>query len=338
MSITRREFLMTSTSAVAALAAGGAIAAQPATQQAGPVQINDERSVLDIVVNGRRFVTYNYNTAHAGTYRPYFHPVMGPNDRPVTQNGEFPGTLRGHYWHRALFVAHQRINNVSFWEERLADCGKIVHVGFDEIVSGAVGRAVQTLSWRDLTGKELISERRTLSVPAAAPGGWALDIGMELTAMEQEVRFAATPYNLLACRVINAMCRVQEKQSYSQRWGSMVDFSPLDQGGRITNSEGQVDDAVRGQRARWCDFSGPLGDGSVGGIAILDHPANPRHPTPWHNWNNMTITAALTFHEPLVLKLRERVTLNYRVLVHGGDAKQADLAEAWNQWAATKGS
>ena len=211
-------------------------------------------------------------------------------------------------------MAHQRINDVSFWEERLADCGKIVHVDLEQATSGDVGMMAQTLSWRDLTGKEILKERRTLRVPAASPAGRIMDIGIQLTAMQQEVSFAKTPYNLLACRVINAMCRVEEKRKYTEQFGPLVDFSPLDQGGRITNSEGQENDAVRGQRAKWCDFSGPLGDGSVGGIAILDHPANPRHPTPWHNWNNMTITASLTYLEPLVLK--------------AGRADQAQLSRA----------
>src|SRR5258707_518706 len=52
--------------------------------------------------------------------------------------------------------------------------------------------------------------------------------------------------------------------------------------GKITNSEGQVTEAqVRGKRANWADYSGEF-LGEKAGIAIFDHPANPRHPTYWH--------------------------------------------------------
>ena len=111
-----------------ALLAGTAAALRPALAQnpklgpaAAPVVLRDERGVLDMFTKGSLFGVYNYDTSQAGTYRPYFHPLLGPTDRPITQNGEFPGTLRGHYWHRALFIAHQKVNGTSFWEEREED-------------------------------------------------------------------------------------------------------------------------------------------------------------------------------------------------------------------------
>jgi hypothetical protein len=79
----------------------------------------------------------------------------------------------------------------------------------------------------------------------------------------------------------------------------------------------------------------PLGDGTWGGVALLDHSSNPRHPTPWHNWNNMTITASFTFHEPFTLKPGAELTLRYRVLVHAGDADKAGVEEAWKEFART---
>ena len=53
------------------------------------------------------------------------------------------------------------------------------------------------------------------------------------------------------------------------------------------------------------------------------------HPTPWHNWNNMTLTASFTFHEPFTLPKGEEVCLSYRVVVHAGDAKKADVEKLW---------
>jgi hypothetical protein len=334
--LSRRSFVAR-TAAAAGLASlrDIALAQNEAESRKEPVTVRPSGTVLDLEIGGKPFAVYNFDTDHAGNYRPYFYPVMGPNGRPITQQGEFPGSLRGHYWHRSLFVAHQQVNGISFWEERKADCGRMVHLAFSEITSGQRGRFVERLAWRDLEGEDLVLETRTVEIPASPSEVRLLDIAIDLHAARNDVELAATPYNLLACRVIDAMCRIDEKREYTRRYGPLVDFSPMDQGGRITNSEGQQDDDCRGARARWCDFSGPLGDGGVGGIAILDHPSNPRHPTPWHNWNNMTITASFTFHEPFTLKRDQHLALTYRIAVHPGTAAEANVESLWNEFAAT---
>ena len=311
---------------------------EPPSGKAAHVQLNEERGVVDVKIDGRPFAVYNYDSKHAALYRPFFHPVMGPNEHPITQNGEFPGSLRGHYWHRALFVAHQKVNNMSFWEEveDSMDCGRIIHLQFDELFSGEEGRFAEQLAWRDRAGGDVLHETRAVRVPHSPANRRFIDIKIRLRAAREAVHFLKTPYNLLACRVRDSMCLLSEKKSYTERFGSLVDFSPLNEGGRITNSEGNQDVACRGARARWCDFSGPLGDGSWGGIAILDHPGNPRHPTAWHNWNNMTITASFTFHEPFLLAKGKELRLAYRVVVHSGDARSADIEEAWKSFSKTE--
>jgi len=35
------------------------------------------------------------------------------------------------------------------------------------------------------------------------------------------------------------------------------------------------------KHADWCDYYGSIGGKTVG-IAMFDHPSNPRHPTTWH--------------------------------------------------------
>lgn len=332
--ISRRQFV---TAAVAAggLAVSGRSSGDEPLGGESAVAIKEDRTVVDFSVNSKLFAVYNYHSDHAAIYRPFFYPVMGPNDQPITQQGEFPGSLRGHYWHRSLFIAHQRVNGISFWEERKADCGRIVHTGFDEMNSGPEGPLVERLAWQNVQGQDLLHEVRTIRVAAAPTEYRYLDISVSLEAAGRSVEFGATPYNLLACRVINAMCLVAQKEKYTRQFGSLVNFAPLDMGGQILNSEGQENEACRGARAKWCDFSGPLGDGTWGGVALFDHPGNPRHPTPWHNWNNMTIMASFTYHEPFTLVEGKPLQLAYRVAVHAGDAHQANIPERWQEYAQT---
>jgi hypothetical protein len=330
--LSRRGFL-------AASAAGAGMITFDQPSELARVEVADDtvkgqKAALTVKVNGKFFCAYNYSPTLAAIYHPYFHPVMGPNDKPITQMGEFPGSVLGHVHHRALFIGHQKVNNVSFWEES-ATCGRIIHLGFDHIPSGDEGMIVERLAWRNAAGNDVLNETRIVRIPAAPIERRMLDIAVKLQAVRGEVVLGATPYNLLACKALNAMCPLKVKREYAPPFGSLGNFEPMDEGGQITNSEGQVNEACAGARAKWCDFSGPLGDGTWGGVAILDHPSNPRHPTPWHNWNNMTIMASFTYHEPFTLKEQQELRLQYRILVHSGDAKKADIAGEWKNYSET---
>ena len=50
----------------------------------------------------------------------------------------------------------------------------------------------------------------------------------------------------------------------------------------IMNATGATGEKnIWGKPAKWCDISGKI-EGRPYGIAILDHPSNPRHPSNWH--------------------------------------------------------
>jgi hypothetical protein len=117
-----------------------------------------------------------------------------------------------------------------------------------------------------------------------------------------------------------------------------------DKGATAINSEGVSGKAVWGKRAKWVDYSGDI-DGTTVGMAILDHPSNPRHPTWWHA-REYGLVAANPFgvhdFEPkgekvaeLVVPRGESVTFRYRFLFHGGDSKAAGVGERWAEWAAS---
>ncbi len=53
--------------------------------------------------------------------------------------------------------------------------------------------------------------------------------------------------------------------------------------GKMVNAEGQeTEKNVWGKRSPWVDYFGQM-DGKTVGVAIMDHPSNPRHPTYWHS-------------------------------------------------------
>ncbi len=90
-------------------------------------------------------------------------------------------------------------------------------------------------------------------------------------------------------------------------------------------------DRYRG-RAPAIDYGGLI-DGQSVGVAFLDHPSNPRHPTPWYLIRSPVtgyINAALLNDEPLTLESGKTLALRYRLVVHLGrwDAERLQAALA----------
>jgi hypothetical protein len=113
--------------------------------------------------------------------------------------------------------------------------------------------------------------------------------------------------------------------------------------GRILNSEGLETEAqVRGKRANWADYSGEY-KGENLGIAIFDHPSNPRHPTYWHT-RGYGMFAANIFavsdlgnekaqDGSLTLQPGEQLKFRYRVLIHSGDPEAAGITKFYSEYA-----
>ena len=100
-----------------------------------------------------------------------------------------------------------------------------------------------------------------------------------------------------------------------------------------------------GTRADWMDYSGTVAGQKVG-IAIMDYPENPGHPTYWHA-RGYGLFAANIFgrnaftnkKEPegtVTLKPGEKLRFRYRVVIHPGTLADAKLPELYKAYAAGK--
>jgi hypothetical protein len=112
-----------------------------------------------------------------------------------------------------------------------------------------------------------------------------------------------------------------------QAWGGYAGLSLRLSGNlderQIMTSDGPIIEMPDGRfRGRYpaVDYSAIV-DGQEAGIAILNHPANPRTPTPWYVIRSPEMnffSPAILCYEPMTLRPGERLALRYRVLVHGG--------------------
>ena len=119
-------------------------------------------------------------------------------------------------------------------------------------------------------GKVTLTDERTFRVFARPNNERLFDFEITIKApADSEVVLGDTKEGSMAIRLNETMRLKPNKENAGKPTGHIV------------NSEGVRDGATWGKRAAWCDYYGPV-EGKTVGVAIFDHPQNPRYPTWWH--------------------------------------------------------
>jgi hypothetical protein len=235
-----------------------------------------------------------------------------------------------HIWHRGLWFAWVFVDGLDYWEEFTDGrrCGRTDFVGAEEVHLGPRTATVTTrLQYRPIDGQPAIEELRriTIGLPRS-DGAYTLDWHQTFTAVRDQVvidRRPITPeipwggYGGLSWRAAR----------------SLGNFHALD-------SEGRHDKEIEHQRARWADMHGSSDGGRnvQAGLAIFDHPANPRFPTHWRCVGDPGFGyfgPSFTLAEAYTLRPGEPLVLRYRALVHDGAGDAAMLEAEAQRFAAS---
>jgi len=289
------------------------------------VKISKLKDKLRVTVDGKLFTQYCFNNVP----RPYFYPVVGPSGSVIIRHWpmkEGSGEQQDHPHHRSLWYAHGDMNGHDFWVES-KDSGKIVHDKFLEVASGPKRGIIRsTNKWVARNGKVICTDSRTHTF-RKQQDNYIMDFDVTIHACQGAVTMGDTKEGSMAIRVAPTL-RLKGKVA----------------GGHIVNSRGARDYETWGKRAAWCDYYGPL-DGVTAGIAIFDHPGNPRHPT-WWQVRPYGLFAANPFglhsfeRRPagtgnLTIPAGESLTFRYRFYFHKGDEKQAQIEKMYREYAAS---
>jgi sugar phosphate isomerase/epimerase len=295
--------------------------AQEARPATGGVKITQHDDRVTVEINGKPFTEYRFREPQ----RPYFYPVIGPTGVPVIRHwpmGDGPNEAHDHPHHKSLWYTHGAVNGVDFWADGK---GKIVHDKFVEVSSGPrVGVIKSQNKWVAPGGKVICTDTRTHRFHNT-PDGQMMDFEVTIHASNGQVTMGDTKEGSMGMRLAPTMRLKGEVGK-----------------GHIINSEGQTDGATWGKRAKWCDYYGPV-DGEIVGVAIFDHPSNPRHPTWWHV-RDYGLYAANPFgiHDferkpagtgDFVIPAGQSATFKYRFYLHRGDEKQGKVAEHYRDYA-----
>ncbi len=251
-------------------------------------------------------------------FRPFVFPIIGPSGRSLTRLGH-PHDPVTHSHHNSVWMSHQSVNGVNFWEDRAAH---IVQLRVDRLEDGPEIASLETTNaWQDKDGKTLMTERRRTGVQFLEGGEWLLLLDSQFEAPPgAPVTLGQTAFGLLGVRLAKTI-------------------GVTDGGGTIRNSEGGVDEAGCFRKpARWVDYAGPITPLASEGITLFDHPQNPYHPGVFHVRNDGWMGAALTFPGSLTIESGQPLRVRYALYVHAGIPPVEALQKRWAIFAQSAGS
>jgi len=295
----------------------------------GQVKFTQGSDRILVDIDGKPFTAFFIG---AETTKPYLHPLRAASGTIVTRRYPMEiveGERKDHVHHRGLWFTHGDVNGLDFWGNDPAQQGpkkgKVVTKKIVDLKDGKrSGSLIADFEWVDPQGKPLLRESRTMTFHSH-PTLRIIDVEIKLTGIER-AHFGDTKEGTFAIRLAAPL---EENQT-----------------GKMISAEGQSGEKnVWGKRSPWVDYSGEIA-GEKLGVAIFDHPSNPKHPTYWHSRAYGLFAANIfgerDFHRDktrdggMTLEPGQTWRLRHRVVIHPGDTQSAGIAELYKKYAATK--
>ena len=277
---------------------------------ASAAKLTTERrgSKINVSIDGKFFTSYVFSEDEK---YPFFYPVNGPlTGGSVTsmRNAVYPH-------HTSLFFGCDMVNGGNYWQEGL-ERGRIISVNARvEKEGGDTVLITDECIWSRPGAVSPVKDTRKYIITAPSAGKTFIDVEITMHTL-MDVRIKKTNHSLFSARMA-------------------ADIS-VTNGGTMINAEGDMNEKdTFGKRSPWIDFSGSRGN-NVEGLAILQHPSNPWFPAPWFTRDYGFISPTPMYWpengEETFLKDGSKLVLKYRVIVHYGDHKQADIAGEYKKY------
>jgi len=290
-------------------------------------QVRFSRDQISINVDGKPFTDFHYG---ADRGKPYLAPLRSASGKIVTRHfpmEEVAGESRDHVHHTGLWFSYDDVNGTKFWENDPSytkpHIGRIVVRNAQYKEGDRSGTLTAAMEWRSPEGKILLVEDRNM-IFYSDPKLRTIDFVITLTAAE-DVTFGDTKEGAFAIRLAD---------NFTERKGAKM----VDADGRVTMAN------VWGKRSNWVDYTAEV-EGERLGVAIMDHPQSPRHPTYWHArdyglfaLNPFGRNAFDPTQEESQWKLPagQKLVFRWRVVIHPGDAETGHVADLYKEYAAQR--
>jgi len=220
-----------------------------------------------------------------------------------------------HVWHKALWWSWKAIERVNYWEKNQQGTDP-VKVKVTTNADGSA-RILLNISYHLPDKPPVVREERLIEVgPPDATGGYLIKWRATFTpAGKKDVVFNRNSYGGFAIRMAAEFCG--DPKAGKPGW---------------TFVRSQEQKKTKG--ARWMAYCGVAQNGKPAGIAIFDHPDNPRHPALWQTRSHYPyLNPSFTCRQDYTLSPGKPLVLKYGVLVHDGKATGETLEKAWRSFA-----
>jgi hypothetical protein len=299
------------------------------------VKVSPGADRISVTIDGKPFGDLIYGK---DAPKPYFYPLRTASGVIVTRQWPMQtvdaekGEKHDHPHHRGLWFAHDEVNGAKFWSADPLNKPDPAfgRIALEKIVSAKSGKRSGSFTalfdWKDSAGKTMLVENRTMTFHDD-PKLRIVDVDIALTAKDR-VTFGDTKEGTFGIRLNPQL----QEQGHS---------------GHIVNAGGaEGEKAVWGKPSEWVDYYGAI-DGQPVGIAILDHPQNPGHPVRWHvrayglfaanPFGLSDFTRDKSAKGGQTIEPGQTLRYRYRVVIHPGDYKTADIAKLYQEWTHTNG-
>lgn len=277
---------------------------------------DDAKHHFTISLGEQKLLEYHYAPDH---FLTYFHPLLSPSGKSLLLRLAAPPHKYPH--HRSFwFTDKVQLDGhpaVNFYAAHYGNKHRIRHVEFHKFATDAKGAIIhEELLWELNKKTPVLNERRNIRIVPLDGGEYLIDIRFTVTAAYGDVHF------------------VGDASHYAWPYLRMHPQFSVEQGGRLVNSAGGVNQkGTHNQAAKWCDYTNTV-DGKTEGLAIFSHSEN-EHP---HRW----LTRDYGCFGPrrpdaksgkrFTLKKGESLRRRVGILVHSGDEKSGKVAERYEQY------
>lgn len=301
------------------------------TPLCGQVKFTTKADRISVEIDGKFYTDF---FLAPGGNKPYVYPLATASGIVVTRH--YPpeaslGETTDHPWHHGLYFAHGAVSGTDFWNTEVSNPDpKKGHMALKKVLETKGGAKSGTIKASfdgfSPSNAHLMSETRTITF-YSDPELRTIDYEITIeTVPGQKLTFEDTKEGTFGMRLATALSE--------------------DKGGKMVNAEGQeTEKNVWGKRSSWVDYYGQV-DGKAVGVAIMDHPSNPRHPTYWHSrayglfaanpFGLRDFVSNKTKDGSLTVEPGQHLTFRYRVVIHPGDVRSANIAALYGKFSAEK--
>ncbi|WP_425395118.1 PmoA family protein [Aeoliella sp.] len=248
---------------------------------------------------------------------PYLGNLAGPaSGLSLTTESSLP-----YPHHRGVWLGCDPLHGGDYWKDSSHDRGQVRTTRLEVLDQSPTAVSLANdCTWERPGQSALLDDSRTIKFHVVDEERRTIDFDITLTA-KQDISIGKAKHSFFALRVA-------------------PDLAPQN-GGTLVNAEGLVGEAeTYGQPTRWCDYYGARAQRPdvVEGIAVMDHPENPWAPCPWftRDYGHLSPSPFNFLGKKWQLANGESIRLRYRVVLHAGSPKEADLNGLWGDWVSVK--